>query len=84
MTKTVSTQRTTVTTPEVNQNPNAKSIRQIIMGGLLAGKPTKEIAAEVQEAYPTSAAAAKSSKHIAWYKSTMKKAGQLPVKQTQS
>lgn len=76
---TQSTQRTTITTPAVNPDPNAKSIRQIIMGGILVGKPTKEIAAEVQAAYPDSAAAKKSAKHIAWYRSDMKKRGLLPV-----
>jgi hypothetical protein len=58
-----------------------KSIRQLIMGSILAGKPTKEIAEAVKAAFPNSAAAAKSTKHIAWYRSRMKKDGQLPVKQ---
>jgi len=59
-------------------NPN--SIRQIIRTGLLAGESTKEIAAKVIAAHPTSAAATKSVKHIAWYRATMKKAGELPTK----
>lgn len=58
-------------------NPN--SIRQIIMGGILAGQSTKEIAAILVEKHPTSAAAAKSSKHIGWYRADMKKRGMLPA-----
>lgn len=50
-----------------------KSIRQLIMSGITAGKDTKTIAAEVQLHFPSSAAAAKSVKHIAWYRSRMKK-----------
>jgi ribosomal protein L11 methylase PrmA len=65
-------------TPESGDKP--KSIRQLIMSGILAGKPTKEIAAAVQAEFPTSAAAAKSTKHIAWYRSRMKKDGQIPAK----
>lgn len=78
MTKTVSTQRTTVTTPEVAQDPTQKSIRQIIMGGILTKASKETIKAEVDRLYPTSAASAKFGKHYAWYKATMKKAGQLP------
>lgn len=72
-TKTVSTQRTTVTTNEVNQDPSAKSIRQIALAGIIGGKDTATIAAEIQAAYPTSAGALKSKKHIAWYRSWIKK-----------
>lgn len=62
---------------------NPGSIRQIIRTALLAGKPTKEIAELVTAAHPNSAAAAKSTKHIAWYRSEMRKAGLLPkVEQT--
>lgn len=68
---------TTVTLPGTRQD-GGPSIRQIIRGGLLAGETTKEIAAKVQAAFPDSAAAKKSAKHIAWYKATMKKAGELP------
>lgn len=75
---TTSTQRTTVTTPEVAQDPSQPSIRQIIMGGILAKQDKAAIKAKVDELYPTSAASAKFGKHYAWYKATMKKAGQLP------
>lgn len=78
MTKTTSTQRTTITTPEIAQDSSQKSIRQIIMGGILNSTPRDEIKAEVDRLYPTSAASLKFSKHLAWYRSTMKKAGQLP------
>lgn len=57
-------------------NPN--SIRQIICTMLLAGKSTKEIEAAVKEKHPDSQAAAKSGKHIAWYRGTLKKQGLLP------
>jgi hypothetical protein len=52
---------------------NPSSIRQIILTGLLAGESTKDIAAKVQTAHPTSAAAAKSVKHIAWYRAWLKR-----------
>lgn len=81
MTKTISTTHTTVTLPNPNPEKSILSIRQICMTGILAGKSTKEIAAEIQLHHPNSAAAAKSAKHIAWYKATMKKAGQLPAQQ---
>lgn len=78
MTKAISSTHTTITEVGTRQDGVA-SIRQICMTGILAGKSTKEIAAEIQAAHPASAAAAKSAKHIAWYKATMKKAGQLPA-----
>lgn len=53
------------------------SIRQIIRRGLLARKSTNEIAAEVKALHPTSMAAAKSVKHIAYYRCLMRKAGEL-------
>ena len=57
---------------------NATSIRKTIREGLLAGEATDVIAAKLKEMFPTSAAAAKSSKHIAFYRSLMRKAGELP------
>ena len=59
---------------------NPKSIRQLIITGIMAGKPTKEIAEAVQAAHPESAAAKKSAKHIGWYKADLKKRGLLPAK----
>jgi hypothetical protein len=56
---------------------STKSIRQIIRQGLLSGKVTSEIAAELKLAHPTSAAARLSSKHIAWYRAEMVKAGEI-------
>lgn len=52
---------------------NPRSIRQIILTGLMAGQSTKEIAALVVAAHPDSAAAKKSVKHIAWYRAWLKK-----------
>jgi hypothetical protein len=57
-------------------NPN--SIRQIIRTALLRNTPTKDIAAMITKAHPNSAAAAKSVKHIAWYRAQMRKNGELP------
>ena len=57
---------------------NATSIRKTIREGLLAGETTDVIAAKLKEMFPSSAAAAKSSKHIAFYRSLMRKAGELP------
>lgn len=57
---------------------NANSIRKTIRDGLLAGDSTETIAARLKELFPNSMAAAKSSKHIAFYKSLMRKAGELP------
>lgn len=60
---------------------NPRSIRQIVMNGLLAGKSTKDIAALVMAEHPNSAAATKSVKHIAWYRARMRKDGILPAYQ---
>lgn len=79
MSKTESHTHITVTAPSTNPNSTTPSIRQICRKGILAGTPTKEIAAEITLHHPTSAAAAKSGKHIAWYRATMKKAGELPT-----
>lgn len=72
-TTTVSTQRTTITTSEVAQDPNKRSIRQICLQGIAAGMSTKDIAAIIVAEYPDSAAAHKSAKHIAWYRAWVKK-----------
>lgn len=72
-TKTVSTQRTTITTAEVAQDPTKRSIRQICLTMIREGKTTAEITTVVQAEYPTSAAAAKPAKHIAWYRAWNKK-----------
>ena len=78
---TIATSATHTTITEPNHNPEAsiRSIRKICMEGILAGRGTKEIAAEIAAHHPTSAAAAKSGKHIAWYRSYMKKEGLLPT-----
>ncbi len=58
-------------------NPN--SIRQTILTALLAGQDTKTISATLTERFPASMAAAKSVKHIAYYRSELRKAGRLPA-----
>lgn len=58
---------------ETNGKGNAKSIRSLIMGMLLENRPTPEIAAALREQFPQSAAAAKSAKHISFYRSLMRK-----------
>lgn len=52
---------------------NPRSIRQIVLGALVAGKSTVEITALIVAAHPDSAAAAKPTKHIAWYRAYLKK-----------
>lgn len=57
---------------------NPGSIRQGIRTRLLAGEDTKQIAAWLAEAKPGTAAAAKSTIHIAFYRSKLRKEGLLP------
>lgn len=57
-------------------NPN--SIRQTVITALMAGADTKSIAEQLKAKFPESAAAAKSVKHIAWYRATLRKQGLLP------
>lgn len=57
---------------------NPGSIRQGIRSRLLAGEDTKTIAAWLAEAKPGTAAAAKSTIHIAFYRSKLRKEGLLP------
>ena len=78
MTKAAQTTHTTVTLPATRQD-GGPSIRQIIRTGILTGRAKAEIQADVVANFPESAAAAKFGKHYAWYKATMKKAGELPV-----
>lgn len=55
---------------------NPSSIRQIVLTALTAlqqGKTTAEITTLIQAAHPNSAAAAKPTKHIAWYRAYLKK-----------
>jgi hypothetical protein len=56
---------------------STKSIRQIIRQGLLGGMTTTQIAAELKLHHPHSAAAAKASKHIAFYRCQMVKDGEI-------
>lgn len=73
----VSAEQTPVAPPAETNAAAPKSIRSLIMSGILAGKTTKELTVEVQAHFPGTAAAAKSTKHIAWYRSRMKKDGLL-------
>lgn len=52
---------------------NPGSIRQIVLTALQQGKTTEEITAMIRAAHPESAAAAKPTKHIAWYRAYLKK-----------
>lgn len=58
--------------------PTATSIRSLITSGLMNGVPVKDIKAELQERFPDSMAAAKSAKHISYYKSVLKREHKLP------
>lgn len=64
--------------PKYTAPVNADSIRQQIRSQLLAGKSTKEIAAWLSENKPGTAAAAKSTIHVAFYRSKLRKEGLLP------
>lgn len=57
---------------------NPKSIRQTVMRMLGEGKATKEIAEVLKSEFPGTAAAAKSDKHIAFYRAKMRQDGTLP------
>ena len=51
---------------------NTNTIKHLITTGIRDGKTTEQIADELAERFPNSAAAAKSVKHIAWYRTKMK------------
>lgn len=70
----------TETAPAVADAAKPKSIRQLVMGMILAGKPTKEIGEQIGIHFPGTAADRKRVKHIAWYRSRMKKDGLLTPK----
>lgn len=61
----------------MSNNTNPTSIRQICLAGFLAGDKREVIAARIKAAHPTSMAAQKSAKHIAWHYGDMKKTGLL-------
>lgn len=65
----MTTEMTVTPTPVV---PRTDTIKHLIVSGIKAGKTTKEIAAELVAAFPNSAAAAKTVKHIAWYRTKVK------------
>jgi hypothetical protein len=56
---------------------NTKSIRALIMSGLTSGLNTAEIGDLLRTHFPTSAAAAKVSKHVGFYRAEMVKAGTI-------
>lgn len=72
MTKSTSSQRTTITLPGVSA-PETPSIRQIMLRGILQGTPKAEIQAEVAKHHAGAAGDVKFSKHLAWYKAWIKK-----------
>jgi hypothetical protein len=57
------------------QDEKRPSIRSIILSGLRDKLSTNEIAEQIKLHHPESAAAAKSSKHIAYYRCLEKKGG---------
>jgi len=61
--------------PDTNRarNTDVPSIREICLTGIANGVNTPSIAAVIRELHPESAAAEKSSKHIAWYRAWAKK-----------
>ncbi len=69
-----------VTTPaRTNGNAvNPNSIRQKVRSALIAGQDTKTIDAMLKTDFPGTAAATKSTKHIAWYRGQLRKEGLLP------
>ena len=71
---------TTITTLNTNTTPSSHvpSIRSIIRGGILNGASKAEMVTAINRHHPMSAAARIPAKHIAWYRATMKKAGELP------
>jgi hypothetical protein len=72
MTKSISTQRTTVTLPGVS-DINTPSIRQIMLKGILTGAKKEDIKAEVAKFHAGSAGDVKFAKHYSWYKVFIKK-----------
>lgn len=72
MTKSISSQRTTITLPGVS-SPDAPSIRQIMLRGILQGLPKEQIKAEVAQHHAGAAGDVKFAKHLAWYKAWIKK-----------
>lgn len=65
-----------VTVAEIPTKPI--SIRQLVIGMIQEGHSTKVIAERIKAIHPTSMAAEKSTKHIAWYRAQLKKEGKLP------
>lgn len=64
-----------VVTAESLLSTKPKSIRALVMSGLLANVDRDAIAAAIVAHFPTSQAAAKSSIHISWYAGKMRKSG---------
>lgn len=61
-----------------------KSIRQTLRQGILAGRSTQELTAVLQANFPNSMAAAKPAKHIAHYRSLLKREAKQAVKAVQA
>lgn len=64
--------------PVATVTPAKDSIRQTIRQGLLAGQDTATLTASLQAKFPTSKAALKAPKHIAFYRSKLRAEGLLP------
>lgn len=79
VTETVAQTVETVTpvAPKKGNAVNPNSIRQMVCTALLNGETTEQITEKIKAAHPNSAAAAKSVKHIAWYRADLRKRGLL-------
>lgn len=58
-----------------SRRTDVPSIREICLTGIANGVNTPSIASVIKQFHPDTAAAAKSSKHIAWYRAWAKKHG---------
>ena len=58
---------------QVSELPRPKSIRQLVLNGLLNGVPRQVMAVQLAEYFPNNRAAVIPVKHIAWYAGRLKK-----------
>ena len=69
---------------EVPATTERVTIKSVIVNGIRAGLGTKDIAALVRERFPESAAARKSEKHIAWYRSKLRQEAKIAANAAQA
>lgn len=65
--------------PQIAVETPRASIRQTIRQAIVAGRSTPEISATLTELFPTTMAAQKAGKHIAYYRSQLKKEAKAAV-----